>query len=82
MRSAFIACATVASALAMLLVSAIVIAIADLYVTGHGGQSLGREWIEVNDNIISLSRADVIVLTAAFIGAIGGFLGAKAGMRD
>ena len=43
---------------------AVALAIADLYVTGHGGPSLARPWISWSP-VVSLSRADVILLAVA-----------------
>jgi hypothetical protein len=41
----------------------------DLYRAGHGIPPLGRPWLEVEQWGIHLSRADVVFLAAAVLGA-------------
>ena len=50
------------------LVTAIAMAVVDLYVTGHGGESIMRTWIEVGD-AVALSRADVVLLAVVVVAA-------------
>jgi hypothetical protein len=57
-----------AAALGAGVLTALVLAIVDLYVTGHGNASLTRPWLEWGA-IVQLSRADVILLAIA--GAAG-----------
>lgn len=45
--------------------AAIVIAVADLYLTGHGYGSITREWITWEPAGVHLSPGDVILLVAA-----------------
>ena len=53
--------------------AAVALAIVDLYVTGHGGLSLGRPWISWS-SVLELSRADVLVLVAAALGFVSTIL--------
>lgn len=57
------------------LVAAVGLAVADLYLTGHGHASLGRPWLEWAELGVHLSRADVALLLLA---ATGSVLGARA----
>jgi len=51
------------------LVAAVTLAIIDIYVTGHGGESLARPWISWGP-WIQMSRADAVLYVAAL--AAGG----------
>lgn len=48
---------------------ALVLTIVDLYLAGHGMPPIGRPWLDVEQLGIHLSRADVIFLGAAVLGA-------------
>jgi len=49
---------------------AIILAIVDLYLSGHSRPTLSRAWLSVPEWGISLSRADVILLSGAFLTAV------------
>ena len=49
--------------------SAIVIAIIDMYLSGHGHDSLTREWLTWSAAGVHLSIGDVIVLGTVLMGA-------------
>ena len=66
-----------AGALASGFVAAIVLAIADLYVTGHGAASLMRPWLQ---GAVSMSRADVIFYLAVVMGGGLAWLAAGRGL--
>jgi hypothetical protein len=68
------------AAFAMALLAAIVLAVADIYVTGHGGESLMRTWITWGD-AVRLSRADLIFYAAAIVGGVAGFLAGLQSLR-
>lgn len=61
------------------LMAAIGLAIADLYLAGHGHASLGRPWLEWAALGVHLSRADVALLLLA---ATGSVIGARAAGGD
>lgn len=48
---------------------AITLTVLDLYLTGHGQQPLGRPWLDLEQLGVHLSRADVVFLLAAVLGA-------------
>ena len=48
---------------------ALVLTILDLYLAGHGIPPIGRPWLDVEQLGIHLSRADVMFLGAAVLGA-------------
>lgn len=50
---------------------AIVLAIVDLYLAGHGRPTLARPWIERPAWGVHLSRADVIMLAGSTVLALG-----------
>jgi hypothetical protein len=49
--------------------AALVLTVVDLYQAGHGQPLLSRPWLEVSDLGVHLSRADVVFLIAAVLGA-------------
>ena len=51
--------------------TAVVGAIVDIWITGHGGASLMRPWIEVGQ-VISLSRLDAVFLVVVVVAMIAG----------
>ena len=67
---------TLASAISATILAAVVLAVVDLYMTGHGGDPIGRPWIEWF-SFVHLSRADVLLYAATLIGGIVGFLFAR-----
>ena len=71
------AAAVLAGAIASGLIAAIVLAIADLYVTGHDGASLMRPWLQ---GAVSMSRADVIFYLAVVMGGVATWLAAGRGL--
>jgi hypothetical protein len=60
----------VLSASAAAVISVIVLAILDIYLTGHSYASMGRPWVDWA--IFDLSRADVIFLGVTLLGLIVG----------
>jgi hypothetical protein len=48
---------------------ALLLTVADMYVTGHGGPKLTRAWLDWPSVGVHLSPADVVMLVAAAIGA-------------
>jgi len=48
---------------------AMALTVADLYLGGHGQPLLSRQWLDVDELGIHLSRADVVFLLAAVLGA-------------
>jgi hypothetical protein len=58
---------TLAAALGAAVVAAILITVADLYVTGHGGATLSGPWLEWPALGVHLSPADVLMLSASAV---------------
>ena len=52
---------TLVFAFGAVLIAAIVIAIVDLYLSGHNLPALGRPWLEWSEPGVHVSRADVIM---------------------
>jgi len=69
-----------ASGVVAALVTAVVLAIVDLYITGHGGPSLARPWISWGDHVL-LSRADVILWSCALVAAGAGWFATRVASR-
>jgi hypothetical protein len=66
------------TAVAIAVVTAIVLAVVGIYQSGHGG----RAWTDVeavDRGPFQLSVADVVLLAVALCGAVGGFVAAFAG---
>jgi hypothetical protein len=55
--------------LAVAVLAALALTILDLYLAGHGMPPVGRAWLDVDRLGIHLSRADVVFLIAAVLGA-------------
>jgi hypothetical protein len=72
-RTLLILAATVAAAFSVAFVSAIVLAIVDLYLTGHGQESLNGEWLHSVGGIVDLSRADVLLLLSTLLSSVVAF---------
>ena len=51
------------------LLAAVVLAVADLYVTGHGGPSLARPWLSWSP-VVELSRADVVLWAVTLMAVV------------
>jgi hypothetical protein len=49
--------------------AALILTFVDLYQAGHGQPLLRRPWLEISDLGVHLSRADVVFLFAAVLGA-------------
>jgi hypothetical protein len=49
--------------------TALILTFVDLYQAGHGQSLLSRPWLEISDLGVHLSRADVVFLFAAVLGA-------------
>jgi hypothetical protein len=49
--------------------AALILTVVDLYQAGHGQPLLSRPWLEVSDLGVHLSRADIVFLLAAVLGA-------------
>jgi hypothetical protein len=64
------------TAVAAAVTAALVLAIVDLYLTGHGHVSIARPWISWSP-FVELSRADAILLVAAALAALTAFLTTK-----
>ncbi len=71
------AAAVLAGALASGFIATIVLAVADLYVSGHDGASLMRPWLQ---GAVSMSRADVIVYLAVEMGGVVAWLAGGRGL--
>jgi hypothetical protein len=56
--------------LLMAVLVALGLTIADLYLAGHGIPATGRPWLDVEPLGVHLSRADVLFLVAAVLGAV------------
>jgi hypothetical protein len=76
-QHAIVSAGALSGALVAAVVSAVVVAVADIYLTGHGGQSLTRPWIEWGGSAVALSRGDVAVLVAALVGALTAGIGLR-----
>ena len=63
---------SIATALGAGVLAALVLAVVDLYVVGHGGESLSRPWIDWG--AAGLSRADAAMLVASATAGLGTFL--------
>jgi hypothetical protein len=50
------------------MMAALVLALLDLYQSGHGQAPLSRPWLDVETLGVHLSRADALFLTAAVFG--------------
>lgn len=59
-----------ATGIAAALLLAVVLAMVDIYLSGHGHPTLSRRWIEIPEWGISLSRADVVLLAGSGIAAV------------
>ena len=51
--------------------TAVVGAIVNIWITGHGGASLARPWIEIGQ-VVALSRLDAVFLVVVFLAMIAG----------
>jgi hypothetical protein len=60
--------AAIVAAAATAVGAAIVLAILDIYQTGHGRASLSRPWIDAS--FVHLSRADVVLLVAVLMSSL------------
>jgi hypothetical protein len=49
--------------------AALVLTVIDLYQAGHGQPQLSRPWLDVAELGVHLSRADIVFLLAAVLGA-------------
>ena len=58
---------------------AMALTVVDLYLAGHGQPRLGRPWLDVEGLNVHLSRADVVFLLAAVLGAAVTWRGTAAG---
>ena len=54
---------------ALAVLVALVLTVVDLYQAGHGQPLLSRPWLEVAKLGVHLSRADIVFLLAAMLGA-------------
>jgi hypothetical protein len=54
----------------MAVLAAIVLAVADLYLSGHGLRPLGAPWLDWPAAAIHLSRADVMLLGAVLLAVL------------
>ncbi|HEX5575915.1 MAG TPA: hypothetical protein VFX42_08590 [Gemmatimonadales bacterium] len=59
--------------------AALVLTVVDLYQAGHGEPLLSRPWLGVSELGVHLSRADVVFLLAAVLGAWLTWRGTAAG---
>jgi hypothetical protein len=57
------------SGVGLALLVALVLTVVDLYEAGHGQPLLSRPWLEMAELGVHLSRADVVFLLAAVLGA-------------
>lgn len=55
------------------LVTAVVLAIIDLYLTGHSKPALGRPWLSLFGGSFALSRAELLFYIAIAVGAWSGW---------
>ena len=69
-----------ASAFFAAVVAAVVLAIADLYVTGHGGASLARPWISLGP-VGELSRAALVFWTFTLFSSTAAFFTTRGLLR-
>ena len=69
-----------ASAISAAVVAAVVLTIADLYITGHGGASLSRPWISW-DPVVDLSRAGVVFWFFTLISGAAAFFTTRGLLR-
>jgi hypothetical protein len=49
---------------------ALALTVVDLYRAGHGQLLLGRPWLDLDELGVHLSRADLVFLVAAMLGAV------------
>jgi hypothetical protein len=61
------------------IVAAILLAVVDLYLSGHGLRTLGGPWLDWSAAGVHLSRADVLLLVAAGLAAAVAWHGSAAG---
>ncbi len=61
-----------ATAFCAAIAAAVVIAIADIYVTGHGGASLTKPWLTWG-SVVDLSPADMLLWSATLIAGAAAF---------
>ena len=54
------------------LVAAVVLAIIDIYLTGHSRPALGRPWLSLG-GAVQLSRAELLLYIAILLGAWAGW---------
>jgi hypothetical protein len=60
------------TAVAAAVTTAIVLAVTDLYLSGHGHSTLSRPWLEWSAGGVSLSRADLVLLVVTVGAGIAG----------
>ena len=65
-----------AVALGTAILVAVVFAVADIYVTGHGGKSLMQPWVTWG-SVVALSPADVVLDAAVLVAGTATFLLAR-----
>jgi hypothetical protein len=58
-------------------VAAMILAIIDLYLTGHSMPALGRPWLTVFGGAITISRAELLFYLAIVAGGWAGWLQAS-----
>jgi hypothetical protein len=51
--------------------AAVVLAVLDLYLTGHGHLSVMRPWVDWEEAGVHLSRGDIVMYVAACLAGLG-----------
>jgi hypothetical protein len=65
--------AAIVSGVGTAFLTAVVLAIIDLYLTGHSKPALGRPWISLFGGSFALSRAELLFYLAIIVGAWAGW---------
>ena len=55
------------------IIAAIVLAVVDIYLSGHGRPTLGRPWISLFNGALPMSRAEALFYLAFVLCAIAGW---------
>ena len=69
--------AALVGGIASALLAAIVLAIIDLYLTGHSRPALGRPWLALFGGAFAITRAELLFYLAILLGAWGGWMQAS-----
>ena len=67
----------IGASLGVAVLAAVVLAVLDLWVTGHGQPSLLRPWVDWPDAGVHLSRGDIVMLLTSCLAGLGTWFAVK-----